>query len=185
MFTLRSPREMIEGYNDPIIAKLNETPVYQGGDQTTSPWLSLDDPPTHPPNNSISFFTGEDNYKNTRRYGSWLGSDKIKIQKKDYESITKLHETTYSPWREEVYIDGTDGMQFQPTLTDDVKLGAFVNDMSRNCYFDYSHDDDRFKHYTTKIYAIEESLMYNYTKYPANANFDTYVDGTSNMTSTL
>ena len=32
IFTSRSPREMIEGYVDPIIEKLNGTPVYQGGD---------------------------------------------------------------------------------------------------------------------------------------------------------
>ena len=64
-------------------------------------------------------------------------------------------------------------------------LGAFVQDMSRNCYFSYSHDDDSYKHYTTKVYAIEKSLMYNMTKSETNAKFDTYIDGTSNMTSTL
>ena len=76
-------------------------------------------------------------------------------------------------------------MQFYPGLTDDSKIGAFVNDMSRNCYFDYTRDSDKYKHYSTKIYSIETSLMYNYTKNPANTNFDTYIDGTSNMTSTL
>ena len=48
MFTFRSPREMIEGYNDPLIIQLSETPVYQGGDQTTPAKLALDNPPTHP-----------------------------------------------------------------------------------------------------------------------------------------
>ena len=57
--------------------------------------------------------------------------------------------------------------------------------MSRNCYFSYSHDDSTYKHYTTKVYAIEKSLMYNMTGYEPNVNFDTYIDGTSNMTSTL
>ena len=159
IFTHRSPREMIEGYVDPIIEKLNGTPVYQGGDQTTSPLLSLDDPPTHPKDNPISFFTGEGDYKNTRRYASWLESDKITIQKKDYKSISQLYNTTFSPWREEVFLDGTDGMQFYPGLTDDSKIGAFVNDMSRNCYFDYTRDSDKYKHYSTKIYSIETSLM--------------------------
>ena len=73
MFTYKTPREMIEGYTDPLIAKLNETPVYMGGDQTTSSFLSLDDPPTHPVNNPVSFFTGEGDYSITRRYGSWMG----------------------------------------------------------------------------------------------------------------
>jgi len=79
MFTYKTPREMIEGYSDPIIEKLNATPVYQGGDQLTSPVLSLDNPPTHPVDNPISLFTGEGNYLNTRRYGAWLDQDIIKI----------------------------------------------------------------------------------------------------------
>ena len=185
MFTHRSPREMIEGYDDPLIMQLNETKIYQGGDQTTPPRLSLDNPPTHPVNNSISFFTGEDNFRNTRRYGTWLGQDEIKIQYNTYSSINNVTSAMRSPWTESVYLDGTDGMQFQPTLTDDLVLGAFVQDMSRNCYFSYSHDDDSFKHYTTKVYAIEKSLMYNMTKSETNAKFQTYIDGTSNMTSTL
>ena len=185
MFTYRSPREMIEGYNDTLIMQLNETKIYQGGDQTTPPLLALDNPPTHPPNNSISFFTGEDNYRNTRRYATWLGSEEIQIKYNTYESINKVTPAVRRPWKDPVYLDGTDGMQFQPTLTNDLIIGAFVQDMSRNCYFSYSHDDNSYPHYTTKVYAIEKSLMYNMTKYEPNRNFETYVDGTSNMTSTL
>ena len=185
MFTYRSPREMIEGYDDPLIIQLSETPVYQGGDQTTPPKLALDNPPTHPKDNPVSFFTGEDNYRNTRRYASWLDSEEIKIQYNTYESISKVVPATRAPWKDPVQLDGTDGMQFQPSLTDDLVIGAFVQDMSRNCYFSYSHDDDTYKHYTTKVYAIEKSLMYNMTGYEPNVNFETYIDGTSNMTSTL
>ena len=32
MLTYRSPREMIEGYDDPLIMQLSETKIYQGGD---------------------------------------------------------------------------------------------------------------------------------------------------------
>ena len=46
-------------------------------------------------------------------------------------------------------------MQFQPTLTDDLILGAFVNDLSRNCYFEFTEDDTKtYEHYTMKIYTI-------------------------------
>ena len=171
MFTYKSPREMIEGYEDPLISKLHDTPVYMGGDQTASPILSLDNPPTHVPDNPVSFFTGEDDYQNTRRYGTYLGGETIQVAGKDYESLTKLFNYTFSPWEQDVYIDGTDGMQFQPTLTDDLVLGAFVNDLSRNCYFDFSHNDDRYEHYTIKVYNIKADMMYNMTKNPANENF--------------
>ena len=51
LITQRSPREMIEGYIDPLIETLNETPVFMGGDNTTSPFLSLSKPPTLPNDN--------------------------------------------------------------------------------------------------------------------------------------
>ena len=49
----RSPREVLEGYNDPLIEELNSMYVYLGGDQTTSPFLSLNADPTTPANNPI------------------------------------------------------------------------------------------------------------------------------------
>ena len=32
VLTSRSPREMLEGYTDPFLAKLSTVPVYEGGD---------------------------------------------------------------------------------------------------------------------------------------------------------
>ena len=132
---------MIEGYTDPLVATLNETPIYMGGDNTTSPILALNDPPTHPKDNTVAFFTGEDDYTMTRTYGQWLGQEYIVMKGKQYTSLTKIEDFTYSPWREPVLLDGTDGMQFNPDQKEDEPLRAFVNDLSRNCYFDYSHTD--------------------------------------------
>ena len=82
-------------------------------------------------------------------------------------------------------LDGTDGMQFSPDIGTDAVLKAFVNDLSRNCYFDYSHTDDRYPHLETYIYAIQTEIMQNKTGYPPNENFDVRITGTSNMTSSL
>lgn len=79
---------MAEGYTDPLVATLNETPLYMGGDNTTSAKLALNDPPTHPKNNTIAFFTGEDDYPMTRAYGQWLGQENILIAGKQYTSLT-------------------------------------------------------------------------------------------------
>ena len=87
-------------------------------------------------------------------------------------SIDEVVDSTYSPWEEEVYLDGTDGMQFQPTLKDDLILGAFVNDLSRNCYFEFNRNDKKtYDHYNIKIFLIQTDLMYNMTANPANENF--------------
>lgn len=69
VLTIRSPREIIEGYTDPLVAQLATMPIYMGGDATTSPILALNNPPTHPTNNTVAFFTGEEDYSMTRTYG--------------------------------------------------------------------------------------------------------------------
>lgn len=73
VLTIRSPRDMIEGYNDPLIEQLALLPIYEGGDKTTSSFLALNNPPTHPTDNNVAFFTGVDDYTMTRSYGQWLG----------------------------------------------------------------------------------------------------------------
>lgn len=85
-------------------------PVYLGGDQTTSSFLALDAPPTHPVNNSIAFFTGEDNYKLTRDYALWLNSSEVLVMALDYTSMTQLEPAPYAPWLEPEVLQGTDGM---------------------------------------------------------------------------
>jgi len=176
---------MIEGYTDPLVATLNETPLYMGGDDTTSAFLALADPPTHPKNNTVAFFTGEDEYEMTRAYGQWLGQDKIMMAGKEYTSINEMQDYIYSPWEQTVLLDGTDGMQFSPDLPTDEPIVAFVNDLSRNCYFDYSHTDTTYPHLDTYVFNIQTELMQNMSANPANENYEVYVDGTSNMSSTL
>ena len=116
LLTLRSPRELIEGYTDPLVATLNQMPVYLGGDNTTSPFLAMNKPPTHPDNNRIGFFTGQEDYEFTRTYGQWLGHENILMAGKEYVSLTDIQEYLFSPWEDDVLIDGSDGFQFSPDL---------------------------------------------------------------------
>ena len=122
LLTQRSPREMIEGYFDPFIETLNETPVWMGGDKTTSSFLSLAKPPTLPNDNKVALFTGENNSKMTRTYGNWLNQEYIMLRDEEYVSISETNSYLYSPWEEKVFINGTDGMQFSPDLSTDTKV---------------------------------------------------------------
>ena len=79
LFIEITPRQLIEGYTDPLIQTLSEMPVYQGGDQTTSSFLSIDMPPTHPKNNRIALFTGVDDSSLTRRVARWMDSSELMI----------------------------------------------------------------------------------------------------------
>lgn len=102
-----------------------------------------------------------------------------------YTSITQIEEYTYNPWEELVLLDGTDGMQFSPDLSTDDTIAAFVNDLNRNCYFDYSHSDDTYPGLDQYVFQIQYDLMVNKTANPANENFDVRITGTSNMTTSL
>ena len=65
-------------------------------------------------------------------------------------------------------------------------IGAFVNDLSRTCYFEYQWSQKKtYPHLDMMMFYIEQDAMYNMTRNPSNANYDIYVDGTTNMTSTL
>lgn len=56
MFYYITPQEVIEGYSDPLITQLGNTPIYLAGDQLTNPFLSLNIDPTAPANNEMAFF---------------------------------------------------------------------------------------------------------------------------------
>ena len=64
-------------------------------------------------------------------------------------------------------------------------IKAFVNDLSRNCYFNYDHTDDSYPHIETYIFKIQPELMMNKTGYAPNENYDVRITGTTNMTTSL
>lgn len=110
LFIKSTPKDYLDGFNDPLIETLQSLPVYLGGDQTTSPFLSLNAAPTSPVNNPIALLTGVDDYMLTRQQARWLDNQYVSIETKDYTSMTELYTTTYNPWTEQVLLDGTDGM---------------------------------------------------------------------------
>lgn len=77
---------------------MSQQPVYLGGDQLNSYFLSINQSPTGPANNSIGFFSGTDDYRYTRRFSRWLDRDYITIKRKDYLSISTVNDTYENPW---------------------------------------------------------------------------------------
>jgi hypothetical protein len=56
MFYYMTPRETIEGYDDPLILALSRTPVYLAGDATNPIKMGLNLDPLVPPNNNVALF---------------------------------------------------------------------------------------------------------------------------------
>jgi len=126
---------------DPTVFQLGQLPVWNGGDQTNDPFMSLNESPTNPKNNPITFLTGTDNYRYTRSFAKWLGQDTITMKRKDYASLSQLEDQFVSPWSVPQQLQGTDGFQFHPQLEESDKLYVFVNDIGRSGYFTYLNDD--------------------------------------------
>lgn len=77
-------------------------------------------------------------------------------------------------------------MQFRPNLNKDEQIEVFVNDLSRSGAFDYTRTDEKsYPHLKNMIYTISQDLMHNMTKNPDNEMYFGYIDGTSNLTTTL
>lgn len=103
-FQQRTPQEYIEGYYDPLIYQLSQTPVYNSGDQTNDPYMAINISPAYPPNNTVVLFTGTDDSTYTRRVARWLDLDYISMKKKDYDSITQTSDRYTEPWDGRVYV---------------------------------------------------------------------------------
>ena len=116
LFMYRTPREYLEGFLDPTLWTTSQQPVYNGGDQISTPFLTINSSPATPSDNLVTYFTGTDDYTQTRRLAKWVDKDFISMRSKDYLSLYTLDTAYPEPWAERVWLDGTDGMQFHPNI---------------------------------------------------------------------
>ena len=117
---------------------MNKLPVYKGGDQTKSPFISWINSNLNPPNNKISFLQGgslsnkslsQQNYLTTRLYSKWLNQSSISIISPSYTSIYTINATSLlSPWSPHPAppVNGTDGLQFHPFIKPKESLSVFI-----------------------------------------------------------
>ena len=110
LLQVRTPREMIEGYNAPLYETLSSLGLVKGGDKTRDPFLALNSLPTRPLDNHIALYTGESEYNMTRTYGGWMDQGSIMMNGTQYATLHTVENITFSPWAEPVPINGTDGL---------------------------------------------------------------------------
>lgn len=72
---------MAEGYYDSHVYMMNQVPVWMGGDQCTSPYLSINDGPTAALDINVDFLTGTDDYMYTRWISSWNYVNYINVRR--------------------------------------------------------------------------------------------------------
>ena len=136
--------------------------------------------------NPISFLAGWPDFQNTRLYSQWRQNSTINVIGREYANVDSIVTYQYSPWRSAVPLDGTDGIQFSPALDKDSIISAFVNDFSRNIYFEcLGKDKSTYKHFWIYTFGVQKEMFENKEKNPDNENYDIYISGTTNLTSTL
>lgn len=196
IFTERSPRELIEGYTDPLIQSLTTMPIFKGGDNTQSPFLSIITAPTAPVMNKIAFFMGTDDtpwsYLMTRSYAKWIDSQYINMLKNDYTSLNVTVPILVNPWLEQVPLNGTDGNQLHPNVQNDEEIVCFVNQFARPAYLAYNYSDwDSYKdgfHNAIELMVFNlnnDKMFLSQDSYPPNKKFNTRYNGTINMSTVM
>lgn len=134
--------------------------MYNGGDQTNDPFMSINTSPTQPPNNTVAFFTGTDDYLFTRRVARWLNLEYVSMKRMDYDSISTLSNRYVEPWMGRDLLDGTDGMTFHCDLQPEDHLAAFVPDFARVAYFTYHNvDKDAYPGLELMVFQLDKKLM--------------------------
>ena len=169
-------------------------PIYQGGDITNSPFLSLDKSPTNAADNKIGFLIGSgddsDDYLLTRQYALWQNRKEITIKRKDYKNINSTHDVYQEPWIKSVQVNGTDGNQFHPNVQKDEILAAYVSDFARTATFTYNNSIfDAYECGGSDAiemmnYLLNEDLMHK-ENIENKEIYNTQYDGTVNMNSVL
>lgn len=66
MFTVKTPKQIVEGYPDNLVYSLSQQPVYKGGDQTQDPVLSVDQGVTNPRDNEVAYLSGDTSQGNEK-----------------------------------------------------------------------------------------------------------------------
>lgn len=165
LFTKRTPRDFIEGYTDPHLSWMQNTPVYLGGDKTVNSWIQVDPPTsTTPSNNQFTFFTGEGNPDMTRTYAIWNGQSHITVQSSEYTSTIATQPVNMNPWNFNIPVIGTDGIQFSANMTEGMGLKWFVNSLSRPMALVYmGENDDIYEKLNIYKFMIEPTQMLNST----------------------
>lgn len=184
LFVEKTVKEYIEGYNDKILLEASQQQLEQGGDPTIVPWMSINDNPTNPMNSTDCFFVGDDKHKLTRSYGLWLNNRYIRIQGTQIKGLRNYQSGLYNPWAEDVAVQGTDGGQFNPLLSQDEQPYLFISDIMMPARLKFKSEES-LNGMTVWKYEANPEILMNSTENENNKKFYNGIHGTLNLTTVL
>lgn len=139
-FTKKSVKDLMWGYEDPLLKLVNETNYFMGGDRIPTNFSLLNnmwEPPEE--GNEWSMYTGVDNYTMTRQFKTVSGSDRsIILMREPYFDGKEVSMRIRNPWKGEVPLNGTDALSFAPQETPENVIWAYLDDLYRTTAFKYN-----------------------------------------------
>lgn len=167
LFTTRSVRELIFGYQDPVLAVLKNfepslNDVFPG-------WMknyTIDYAYENVGLNTI--ITGEDDMAHIRWYERWNNMSSLTVT----PACTSTSCPTYPLWdsAEANAVAGNDGTQFDPPVTSSSSLTVFFSSYYRPIQLQYAQDIT-FKGINLLAFRFPASTFANSSDYPFNGNF--------------
>lgn len=173
----QTPRQVIEGYTSSFLTMMASEPIYELGDATLDPWISLDTATyTMKNNQQVKLNSGENDYTQTAMYqsiGSCASCNMIMVPCKQFLTLTTTENTYCNPYSVSYPVGGTSGNQFQPLL-----LNADTQTLAVPTISIQALEQGRMLNFTatsttptvgTGNYAGFNLFTYNFTEYMMNA----------------
>jgi hypothetical protein len=191
LFTTKTVKDLLWGYQDPLLVTVNNTNPFLGGDPTVffkgnfsflnnmtsadGGWMNQD---------LWEFNTGVKNPWLTRQYTRASNYSNFVWMNEQYFDGEKFSMKSRNPWKDNVTLNGTDALSFNPGMNKSSTPWIFLDDLYRTAAFVYN-GTKTYNGLELWRYLLSDTAIQNKTMYPYNDVYysDKY-NGFGNMTST-
>lgn len=170
----RTVKELLWGYEDPLISIASKTNPAVGGDPSLNPKISLATNMTYEEalNFPQSVYSGKGDPSKTRVYSSIYGLDYITFKDSEFDG-NQTNDIYTNPWKEKVGYEGTDSFCNGPEKNKDSIIQIYMADACYGGPAEYLEDVDHDGLHTLR-FATKSNFMQNKTKNPIFDKF--YMD---------
>ena len=158
LITKQTPRQIIEGYTDSTVQKINSQSLLKGGDATIDANLSLQYPLSDSKKQRIAFFTGEDEAEISRQVARVNDLQVLNVPVEAYTSLNSVKTEYIAPGPVLRLIEGTDGLALAPGLPQNPRVSVYSDYLRQNIPLQAEDCLSEFDFIETDTYAEKDQL---------------------------
>ena len=175
-------QEYLFGYEDPFLKTLKELDPLMGGDPSLEDIVALNEPNATLEEAYLkpqSMYTGYSDPYLTRNYISNVGSQYITFNHTYWDGY-EIKSEMANPYKEKVYLKGTDSVQNKPLSTKQDIQYIYVDNLYRIGSLAY---EDTIEMYGFELYRyrIADEFLASEDRYPANSIYYQKFEGMTNL----